>query len=347
MKNLTNTFIIYYESYMIRGIYLKFPIRPGSAILLGSEKERSNLMKNHILLGSLLTAVLAFILYIGGVHQQRTAQLAIVGQKQRIVQKGHTNPASLPEAHEVKVAAGSTKALAKPLSKKLQTAYVPVQVYSHDLTDQQVHAQVTNTTRKSFPAGNVLRLYVLLAYYQARKDGHIKANSVVQVKAGDLSKGEQPLHAPMSYSYSYLLNLMLQQKNNSAANLIWQHSRSSMPKLVSRLDLEQTKITAYFDDKKVGTTSARDLGRTLLKLYQGKVFDRQTDNQILSSLQSYPERKLTAKVTGTVEQISDDHASVALVRNGSSAYVMALTTGRRYAKMTDIGSLINNWYGQH
>lgn len=38
MKNLTNTFIIYYESYMIRGIYLKLQIRLGSAILFVSEK---------------------------------------------------------------------------------------------------------------------------------------------------------------------------------------------------------------------------------------------------------------------------------------------------------------------
>lgn len=304
-------------------------------------------MKNHVLLGSLLTALLAFILYIGGVHQQRTAQLAIVGQKQRVIKKGHTNPASLPESHEVRVAAGSTKKLAKPLGKKLQTAEAPVQVYTHGLTDQQVHAQVANTGRKSLSAGDVLRLYVLLAYYQARKDGRIKPNSVVQVQQSDLAKGEQALRAPMGYSYSYLLNLMIQQKNTSAANIIWQKSKASMPKLVARLDLHQTKITSSFGGKYVGTVSAADLGKTLLKLYQGKVFDRQTDNQVLGDLQRYPDRKLTEKVTGTVYQISDTQASAALVKNGSTAYVMAVAAGKQYSGMNEIGSMLGDWYAKN
>lgn len=38
MKYLTNTSIIYYESYMIRGIYLKLQIGQASVILLFSRK---------------------------------------------------------------------------------------------------------------------------------------------------------------------------------------------------------------------------------------------------------------------------------------------------------------------
>lgn len=304
-------------------------------------------MKNHILLGSLLTALLAFVLYIGGVHQQRTAQLTIVGQKQRVVKKGSTNTANLPESHELRVASGSTKALAQPLGKKLETAGEPVQVYTRSLTDQQVRAQVANTGRKAFPATNVLRLYVLLAYYQARKDGRIKPNSVVQVKQGDLVKGEQALRAPMGYSYSYLLNLMMQQNNNSAANILWQKSKASMPKLVAKLDLQQTKLTGKFGSQKVGTVSADDLGRTLLKLYQGKVFDHQTDNQVLGALQNYPDRKLTQSVTGTIYQISDPYASVALVKTGTTSYIMSLAAGKQYAAVGEVGKLLADWYNNH
>jgi hypothetical protein len=61
---------------------------------------------------------------------------------------------------------------------------------------------------------------VLLAYYKAVQDKSLNSATPYKVKSSDLSGGDKVLKTDMAYSYTYLLDLMMRQQNNNAANII-------------------------------------------------------------------------------------------------------------------------------
>lgn len=159
------------------------------------------------------------------------------------------------------------------------------------MNSTKVFTDLTNTSQDTLNAGNVLKLYVLLAYYKAVQDKSLNSATPYKVKASDLNGGDKVLKADMAYSYTYLLDLMIRQQNNNAANIILNKiGKDKVNKTAKTFGASKTEITENFGKDFAGKTSSNDLVTTMQKLYQGKVLGNDIDNQILGQLANFPKK---------------------------------------------------------
>ncbi|MCZ3687276.1 class A beta-lactamase-related serine hydrolase [Lactobacillus gasseri] len=247
------------------------------------------------------------------------------------------------EIGEAAISKNSNKSLAKAIVKASSNVQGNYQISVKDLNSTKIFTDLTNTSQDTLNAGNVLKLYVLLAYYKAVQDKSLNSATPYKVKASDLNGGDKVLKADMAYSYTYLLDLMIRQQNNNAANIILNKiGKDKVNKTAKTFGASKTEITENFGKDFAGKTSSNDLVTTMQKLYQGKVLGADIDNQILGQLANFPEKGLAKNINGVVYKIADKKQGVALIQENGKTYAMAMVS-EEDADLAKVGDAINNW----
>ncbi len=309
-------------------------------------------MKNKIFLGAILSSFCALAFYMTSINHMKTQTLEIYGNSTaKVAQKSKMKEGTKQtritsgesEIGEAAISRNSNKNLAKAIVKASSNVQGSYQVSVKDLNNPKIFADLTNTSQDNLNAGNVLKLFVLLAYYKAVQDKSLNSATPYKVKSSDLNNGDKVLKADMSYSYTYLLDLMMRQQNDSAANIILNKiGKDKVNQTAKDFGAGETEITENFGKDFSGKTSAADLVTIMKKLYQGKVLGTDIDNKILGQLANFPEKGLAKNINGTVYRIADKKQGVALVQENGKTYAMALVS-EEDADLAKVGDAINDW----
>lgn len=309
-------------------------------------------MKNKIFLGAILSSFCALAFYMTSINHMKTQTLEIYGNSTaKVAQKSKMKEGTKQtritsgesELGEAAISRNSNKNLAKAIVKASSNVQGSYQVSVKDLNNPKIFADLTNTSQDNLNAGNVLKLFVLLAYYKAVQDKSLNSATPYKVKSSDLNNGDKVLKADMSYSYTYLLDLMMRQQNDNAANIILNKiGKDKVNQTAKDFGAGETEITENFGKDFSGKTSAADLVTIMKKLYQGKVLGTDIDNQILGQLANFPEKGLAKNINGTVYRIADKKQGVALVQENGKTYAMALVS-EEDADLAKVGDAINDW----
>lgn len=309
-------------------------------------------MKNKIFLGAILSSFCALAFYMTSINHMKTQTLEIYGNSTaKVAQKSKMKEGTKQtritsgesEIGEAAISRNSNKNLAKAIVKASSNVQGSYQVSVKDLNNPKIFADLTNTSQDNLNAGNVLKLFVLLAYYKAVQDKSLNSATPYKVKSSDLNNGDKVLKADMSYSYTYLLDLMMRQQNDNAANIILNKiGKDKVNQTAKDFGVGETEITENFGKDFSGKTSAADLVTIMKKLYQGKVLGTDIDNQILGQLANFPEKGLAKNINGTVYRIADKKQGVALVQENGKTYAMALVS-QEDADLAKVGNAINDW----
>lgn len=300
-------------------------------------------MKNKIFLGAILSSFCALAFYMTSINHMKTQTLEIYGNSTaKVAQKSKmkegtkqtriTNGES--EIGEAAISKNSNKDLAKAIVKASSNVQGNYQVSVKDLNNPKIFADLTNTSQDNLNAGNVLKLFVLLAYYKAVQDKSLNSATPYKVKSSDLNGGDKVLKTDMAYSYTYLLDLMMRQQNNNAANIILNKiGKEKVNQTAKEFGAGNTEITDNFGKDFAGKTSSGDLVNTMQKLYQGK---------ILGQLANFPEKGLAKNINGVVYRIADKKQGAAIIQEDGKPYTMAMVS-EEDADLAKIGDSINNW----
>lgn len=309
-------------------------------------------MKNKIFLGTILSSFCALAFYMTSINHMKTQTLEIYGNSTaKVAQKSKMKEGTKQtritsgesEIGEAAISRNSNKNLAKAIVKASSNVQGSYQVSVKDLNNPKIFADLTNTSQDNLNAGNVLKLFVLLAYYKAVQDKSLNSATPYKVKSSDLNNGDKVLKADMSYSYTYLLDLMMRQQNDNAANIILNKiGKDKVNQTAKDFGVGETEITENFGKDFSGKTSAADLVTIMKKLYQGKVLGTDIDNKILGQLANFPEKGLAKNINGTVYRIADKKQGVALVQENGKTYAMALVS-EEDADLAKVGDAINDW----
>lgn len=309
-------------------------------------------MKNKIFLGAILSSFCALAFYMTSINHMKTQTLEIYGNSTaKVAQKSKmkegtkqtriTNGES--EIGEAAISKNSNKNLAKDIVKASSNVQGNYQVSVKDLNNPKIFADLTNTSQNNLNAGNVLKLFVLLAYYKAVQDKSLNSATPYKVKLSDLNGGDKVLKTDMAYSYTYLLDLMMRQQNNNAANIILNKiGKEKVNQTAKEFGAGNTEITDNFGKDFAGKTSSGDLVNTMQKLYQGKILGTNVDNQILGQLANFPEKGLAKNISGVVYKIADKKQGAAIIQEDGKTYTMAMVS-EEDADLAKIGDSINNW----
>lgn len=309
-------------------------------------------MKNKIFLGAILSSFCALAFYMTSINHMKTQTLEIYGNSTaKVAQKSKmkegtkqtriTNGES--EIGEAAISKNSNKNLAKDIVKASSNVQGNYQVSVKDLNNPKIFADLTNTSQDNLNAGNVLKLFVLLAYYKSVQDKSLNSATPYKVKLSDLNGGDKVLKTDMAYSYTYLLDLMMRQQNNNAANIILNKiGKEKVNQTAKEFGAGNTEITDNFGKDFAGKTSSGDLVNTMQKLYQGKILGTNLDNQILGQLANFPEKGLAKNISGVVYKIADKKQGAAIIQEDGKTYTMAMVS-EEDADLAKIGDSINNW----
>lgn len=309
-------------------------------------------MKNKIFLGAILSSFCALAFYMTSINHMKTQTLEIYGNSTaKVAQKSKmkegtkqtriTNGES--EIGEAAISKNSNKNLAKDIVKASSNVQGNYQVSVKDLNNPKIFADLTNTSQDNLNAGNVLKLFVLLAYYKAVQDKSLNSATPYKVKLSDLNGGDKVLKTDMAYSYTYLLDLMMRQQNNNAANIILNKiGKEKVNQTAKEFGAGNTEITDNFGKDFAGKTSSGDLVNTMQKLHQGKILGTNVDNQILGQLANFPEKGLAKNISGVVYKIADKKQGAAIIQEDGKTYTMAMVS-EEDTDLAKIGDSINNW----
>ena len=294
-------------------------------------------MKYRILFGSLLVTFFSLTFYLTGTARFENATLKIYGNKDAKVAtqstlNDKTNTNLTPDS--LKRTKNSNKALSKVIIKNVDDTTAPVQITTENLKHSDQYANVKNIDQAQ-DVGAVLKLFILIAYEKEEK-----TSQTFKVTSSEIKGNDNSLQADTAYSGTFLIDLMIRQNV-----LLKALGTKKVNQIAHSIGATHTKITGKFGDDKVGVTTASDLEIVMKKLYQGKIKDTNSDNQVLGQLLNFPNKGLASQINGTVYRISDSHASVALVQsNNGQVYIMSGINPDNSFNFEKLGSAINSWY---
>lgn len=299
-------------------------------------------MKNKVLIGSLITTLLAFMLYSFNLKRVQTADVKIVGQSEKQVtqkNKGNIktprepNVAAVEYTNHIKVASGSNKAWAKKIQKvmgKDQSYQVCVQ----DLNSGKF-ARVYNT-EKAHGINSVSRLYILAAMYYQIQHGKLNDKKAVKVKKADRAKGEKMLQPGIAYAITYLKQSMMRGSHTAGNVLLRKIKPVTVGTVVKKMGAKNTKFSGKYATSPIAMSTAQDLAAVMSNLYQNKSLDQQYSNLVLGALNLTGKKpKVVSGIKGQIYGIGDTKANVAIVQNNGHAFCVSVWSNdnRSFAKL--------------
>ncbi|MBA1392555.1 serine hydrolase [Lactobacillus sp. XV13L] len=286
-------------------------------------------MKNKVLIGSLVTTLLAFILYSSNLKRVENANLEVISQNQKEVIKTHKGKAvreprvgRIEYPNQVKIASGSEKKWAKRIVHvmgKEQTYQVAVQDLQADK-----FARVANT-RQSHGVFETSRLFLLAALYYQQQHGKLTEHTVVKVKKADRVKGERMLQPGIGYGVAYLKQALMRGSQTAGNVLLRKVKPAAATRIVRKMGATSTQFNRRFASNPSSRTSARDLAAVMVNLYRSKTLNQQYSNRVLGTLSQAKNRPRVARsARGLVYGIGDDKSSVALIQTHGHTYCVSV-----------------------
>lgn len=306
-------------------------------------------MKNKVLIGSLITALIAFILYSVNLKKVENSSLKIVGQGQEQVVKNKKGKNSVREPkvatveypNHIKIASGSEKKWAEKIVQvmgKDQSYQVCVQ----DLNNNKF-ARVSNTSQRH-GVNTISRLFLLIALTYQEQHGQATANKAVKIKKADHVKGEKVLQKGIAYNATYLKQLMMQGDKTAANALLRKVKPAKVNSIIRRTGAEDTAIEGKLSAKPAAYTTANDLNKIMVSLYHDQILSRQYSNQVLGALNANKTKsKIIRNSKGLIYAIGDSKANVALVQSNGNAYCVSVWSNNDH-DFVKLGKAVNSFF---
>lgn len=311
-------------------------------------------MKHKILIGSIISTLLAFILYTSNMRRVENAQLKIVGPTTSKVKKSKKKVKepkikkvkepkvnSIGYSNHVKAKSGSNKQLVKMI-KKVMGLDDSYQVAVQDLNNSSRYAVVSNTA-KAHDAKDVMKLFLLIALYEQEQKGKIGSKTAIKIKKADKAKGDGMFQVNMAYGVAYLREAMLKNNKTASNALIRKIGIKNIESVAKIMGADQTTIAKRFTGDAYGKTTANDLAKTMIGLYQGRVLNRQYASKVLSALAKSKERiKMVKGINGGVYATGDDDFATAIVQ-GKGNYCIAVWNSNN-KNFNKLAKNVNTWF---
>ena len=306
-------------------------------------------MKNKVLIGSLITALIAFILYSVNLKKVENSSLKIVGQGQEQVVKNKKGKNSVREPkvatveypNHIKIASGSEKKWAEKIVQvmgKDQSYQVCVQ----DLNNNKF-ARVSNTSQRH-GVNTISRLFLLIALTYQEQHGQATANKAVKIKKADHVKGEKVLQKGIAYNATYLKQLMMQGDKTAANALLRKVKPAKVNSIIRRTGAEDTAIKGKLSAKPAAYTTANDLNKIMVSLYHDQILSRQYSNQVLGALNANKTKpRIIRNSKGLIYAIGDSKANVALVQSNGNAYCVSVWSNNDH-DFVKLGKAVNSFF---
>ncbi|CAM3166854.1 beta-lactamase class A [Lactobacillus bombicola] len=299
-------------------------------------------MKNKVFVGSIITTLLAFMLYTVNLKQTKNADIKIIGQSQKrngnkskSIKEPHTAEIEYPR--EVKITGGSKLVWAKKI-KQTMGKKQSYQVYLKDLNNNQF-AQVANIS-KAHSVNSVSRLFLLLTIYYQEQHHKLSSKTVIKVKKADVVKDEKILQPGIGYGITYLRQAMMNGSQTATNVLLRKVKLTQVNFVIKKMGLVDTKVKPKF----VATTTAKDLAQIMINLYQNKTLNRQYSNRVLGVLSSVKNKpKIGQTGSGLIYAIGDKKANVALIQRGGHTYCMAILSNSDH-NFSQLGKVVNKFF---
>lgn len=309
-------------------------------------------MKHKILIGSLIVTLFAFILYTSNIKRVENAQLKIVEPNNSKVAKNKKKTKepkvkklekpkepkvnSIEYSNHVKAQKGSNQKLVKQI-KKVMGIDDSFQVVAQDLTNSSHFAVVFNTN-KAHDAGKTMRLFLLIALYEQEQKGKMGSRTAIKISKKDKAKGDKMFQVGITYGVSYLRSAMLKGNKTAASALTRKIGVNNIDQVAKKMGATQTKVNSNM----TGQTTANDLAKTMIGLYQGRVLNRQYASRVLATL-AKERPSLVSGLSGGIYAIGDDNFAVAIVQTNGRAYCMSVWS-TQHKNFNKLGKTVNAWF---
>lgn len=309
-------------------------------------------MKHKILIGSLIVTLFAFILYTSNIKRVENAQLKIVEPNNSKVAKNKKKTKepkvkklekpkepkvnSIEYSNHVKAQKGSNQKLVKQI-KKVMGIDDSFQVVAQDLTNSSHFAVVFNTN-KAHDAGKTMRLFLLIALYEQEQKGKMGSRTAIKISKKGKAKGDKMFQVGITYGVSYLRSAMLKGNKTAASALTRKIGVNNIDQVAKKMGATQTKVNSNM----TGQTTANDLAKTMIGLYQGRVLNRQYASRVLATL-AKERPSLVSGLSGGIYAIGDDDFAVAIVQTNGRAYCMSVWS-TQHKNFNKLGKTVNAWF---
>ena len=309
-------------------------------------------MKHKILIGSLIVTLFAFILYTSNIKRVENAQLKIVEPNNSKVAKNKKKTKepkvkklekpkepkvnSIEYSNHVKAQKGSNQKLVKQI-KKVMGIDDSFQVVAQDLTNSS-HFAVVSNTNKAHDAGKTMRLFLLIALYEQEQKGKMGSRTAIKISKKDKAKGNKMFQVAITYGVSYLRSAMLKGNKTAASALTRKIGVNNIDQVAKKMGATQTKVNSNM----TGQTTANDLAKTMIGLYQGRVLNRQYASRVLATL-AKERPSLVSGLSGGIYAIGDDDFAVAIVQTNGRAYCMSVWS-TQHKNFNKLGKTVNAWF---
>ena len=306
-------------------------------------------MKNKVLIGSLITALIAFMLYSVNLKKVENSSLKIVGQGQEQVVKNKKGKNSVREPkvatveypNHIKIASGSEQKWAEKIVQVMgkDRSY---QVCVQDLNNNKF-ARVSNTSQRH-GVNTISRLFLLIALTYQEQHGQANINKAVKIKKTDRVKGEKVLQKGVAYNAAYLKQLMMQGDKTAANALLRTVKPATVNSIIKKMGVHDTTIKGKFSAKPAALTTANDLNKIMVSLYHDQILSRQYSNQVLGALSSAKTKpKIVRNTKGLIYGIGDGKANVALVQSNGNAYCVSVWSNNNQ-DFIKLGKAVNSFF---
>ena len=306
-------------------------------------------MKNKVLIGSLITALIAFMLYSVNLKKVENSSLKIVGQGQEQIVKNKKGKNSVREPkvatveypNHIKIASGSEQKWAEKIVQvmgKDQSYQVCVQ----DLNNNK-YARVSNTSQRH-GVNTISRLFLLIALTYQEQHGKSVSRKAIKIKKADHVKGEKVLQKGIAYNAAYLKQLMMQGDKTAANALLRTVKPAKVNSIIRRTGAEDTAIKGKLSAKPAAYTTANDLNKIMVSLYHDQILSRQYSNQVLGALNANKTKpRIIRNSKGLIYAIGDSKANVALVQSNGNAYCVSVWSNNDH-DFVKLGKAVNSFF---
>lgn len=306
-------------------------------------------MKNKVLIGSLITALIAFMLYSVNLKKVENSSLKIVGQGQEQIVKNKKGKNSVREPkvatveypNHIKIASGSEQKWAEKIVQvmgKDQSYQVCVQ----DLNNNK-YARVSNTSQRH-GVNTSSRLFLLIALTYQEQHGKSVSRKAIKIKKADHVKGENVLQKGIAYNAAYLKQLMMQGDKTAANALLRTVKPATVNSIIKKIGVHDTTIKGKFSAKPAALTTANDLNKIMVSLYHDQILSRQYSNQVLGTLNANKTKpRIIRNSKGLIYAIGDSKANVALVQSNGNAYCVSVWSNNDH-DFVKLGKAVNSFF---
>jgi beta-lactamase class A len=173
---------------------------------------------------------------------------------------------------------------------------------------------------KKIPSASMIKIPILITLFEERDKNNISFDETYKIKPEDIVGGSGELNddsVSKEFTIYYLANEMIRVSDNSATNiLIKKLGFEEINNSIKKKGLSSTKLNRLmmdFDAVKEGRenyTSAQDLNKLLLNIYNGHILSQNTNDTIITILKSCADKNRTARNLPTNIEVANKTGSL-------------------------------------